>query len=171
MTGWSAEVITGSYHYNVSGKGNWYSRIKYSIGRVAGTRDVAIRAVLQGVKETGWSAQPCNATPSVYVDGAWRDGTSVTKNVNSNDWSSSSAVLGTQYAIITGLANGATVTCRNARGGTTVSVTNPITAPAFRAKVSGAWKEATAVYVKVSGSWREASAGYAKSSGTWKEIQ
>lgn len=167
VTGWSAESITGEYHYEVTGKGSWYSRIRFSIGRITGTRNVAIKAVLEGHRATGWVAQSCNATPSIQIGGTWYNGTSQSVTSDGTAWKT----IGTQYAIITGLANGASVPCKNTRGGTSVSLTNPITAPAFRAKVSGSWKEAAAVYAKVSGTWKEASAGYAKTSGTWKEIQ
>ncbi len=165
VSSWEQEVATGEYHYYVKDKGNWYSRVVFSIGRITGSRNVAIKAVVQGRKASGWVAQPCSATPSIQVDGAWSNGAAQSATINSTSWTN----IGTQYAVITGLANGVSIPCRNTRGGTNVSVTNPITTPAIRVKMAGSWKEPKAIYVKVSGTWKEIKAAYAKASGAWKE--
>ena len=39
-----------------------------------------------------------------------------------------------------------------------------------KVKVSGAWKDVSAIYGKVGGSWKEITAGYAKKDGVWEQI-
>ena len=169
VAAWSEAVYSGTYHRDTS-TANWYSRVKFEVGRVTGTRNIAIKATPQGHKKSGWQAQTCPAYPYVKVDGEKYNGTSKSKSINSAstspDWPS---IADPQYCIVYGAGRNTVLVGGSNTGGTETDLSNPITAPQLLLNVSGTWQEADAVYINVDGSWIEADLVFVNASGKWEQ--
>ena len=142
MDSWTETVYTTAYHQS-SSNANWYARVGFSIGRITGTRDFAVRAVCQGRRASGWQAQNTNITPRITVEGVMQAGSNRSGSRDSTNWGS----LGTtQYAVVTGARSKAEVTAADNHGNS-VTLLSPVGAPSVFVKASGTWREAEAVFI------------------------
>lgn len=165
VNAWSPELITDEYHNYVQDRSNWYSRVRYSIGQIAGTRNLAIRAILEGHKASGWQAQNCGGVPRVRLSGdsSWIDGSYQGRSINTANWTT----IGTQYATVTGPAARSIFDAGLAAIDTFVQLTSPITGPTDFAKIAGAWAQGDETLAKSSGSWIPVDELKAKDTGAW----
>ncbi len=157
-------LYTPAYEYDVSGKGHWFSRVGYSIGRITGTRDFAVRAVCRGRKASGAADAEVGATPEITVGGVTETGSKRSKTATSASYTN---IGTTQYAVVSGASNKAEITCVNTRDRTkTLTLYSPISAPEVFVNIGDAVREADAVYINVNGTIMEADSVYMNVNGT-----
>ncbi len=161
---WTETIYTDAYHQQTT-NANWYARIGFSIGRITGTRDFAVRAVCQGRKASGWQAQGPSITPRITVEGVTAAGSNRSGSRDSTNWGSLGS---TQYAVVTGARSRAEVTAADNHGNA-VTLASPIAAPQVFLKAGGAWYECEAVFVKEAGIWQIVEMISVKAGHAWKE--
>ena len=166
---WSEAIPTDTFTNNPNQYTNWTVYIDFSIGRISGTRNLAVRAVVYGKANGGLSNQNANATPQIRLTGEsdWVEGSNLSKTISKATYQ----ILATAYCKIEGAEPRASfdVKFKKLAANKYKQLASPISAPKVYINVSGTNVEADGVFVNVGGTWIEADAMFVNVSGTWKE--
>lgn len=161
---WSAGMDTAEFH-QTSGTANWYSKITFSIARVANSRNIAIRAEAKGkAGASDLANQGTNATPRVRLNGenTWAEGSNLYKATKSTKY----ITLGTLYFIIEGAQNGDQFDCNMKSINSYITLDSPIKGPAIFVNAGGTIVQADAVFVNAGGTVVEVDGVFLNVNGT-----